>query len=170
MKYIKKGDKLDRYREHLITGKELPPKYQAYFEKLEYTNSLLCAGYSDGDVANILKNSKKYSDIIQGYGIIRDVKEIWGDVKKASKEGSRHVMYECFMRIARACEKNGDLDGASRNYEKASKLYDLFREDETPIDMSLLTRPTVIYFSTDPALLRTETEDADFEEVKGESE
>ena len=106
-RYEKKGDRLDKYREHLITGKTLLPKYQEYFEKLEYTNSLLCAGYSDGDVANILKNSKKYADIIQGYGIIKDVKEIWGDVKKSSKEGTRHVMYECFMRIARACEKNG---------------------------------------------------------------
>lgn len=169
-RYEKKGDTLDRYREHLLTGKALLPKYQQYFEILEYTNGLLCGGYSTGDVAKILKNNNKYPHITQGYKVIRDTKEVFGDVKEASKKGERYILYESLMRIAKMCEKMGDLEGASKNYISAAKLLGLFKEDESSIDMNALTRPSVIVFSTDPALLIEQTEDIDYENVEEDPE
>lgn len=157
-KYEKAGDNLDRYRQHLIEGTELSEKYKAYFEKLEYANSLLCQGYSESNVAAILKSGKKFNDVTQSYGIIRDAKAIWGDVKKASKDGQRHVAYENFIRLARKAEQAGNLELASANYEKAAKLYGLFDSDESNIDINKFMSPVSVFFSSNPKFLMKDSE------------
>lgn len=155
-KYEKLGDKLDRYRAHLIEGAELNDKQKAYFEKLNYTNSLLCQGFSDQQVANILVSGNKFAGLTGAYGVIRDAKEIWGNIKKSSKDGMRHVMYENFMRLAKKAENEGKIETASDNYEKASKLYALFQADELAIDINKFMSPVSVFFSSNPKFLMNE--------------
>ena len=163
MKLIGKGDKLDKYRGHLINGEELKPQEEAMLQKYRRANALMCCGYSRGQTLTLMSKETELSES-QLFAIIRDSIKLFGSVNEVDKAGMKYIMYENFMLAGNLARKEGDFKSMVRAYENASRLYDLFSPDTHLIDPREFLRPGVLIYSTDPTVLE-EQQKQDIEDI-----
>lgn len=152
MKLLGKGDKLDRYRGHLLNGDDLDEEQQIMLERYRRASALMCCGYSRMQSITLLKNETALSES-QLYNIVRDSIKLFGSVNDVDKAGMKYIMYENFMLAANLARKEGNHDAMIRAYENASRIYDLFTADTHLIDPRHYLRPIAIIYSTDPQVL-----------------
>ena len=153
----KQGDKLDKYRSHLIKGTKISDKAKESLERMTFVNSLLCEGYSRNKIANLIQNRYEISQR-QAYTLVTDTIQLFGDVTKSSKEGKRYLMGENFLRLAKKAEAEGKLDIAQACLDKFAKLFGLYETTDVNIDLTAWLRPTNIIFTDNPQALTQETE------------
>lgn len=169
MKLIGKGDKLDKYRGHLLNGDELKPQEELMLQRYRRANALMCCGYSRLQTITLLQKESELSEQ-QLYNIVRDSIRLFGSVNEVDKAGMKYIMYENFMLAGNLARKEGNHDAMIRAYENASRLYDLFSPDTHLIDPRQFLRPVAIIYSTDPAVLeeqqRADVEDIDYSDAE----
>lgn len=165
MKKLGKGDKLDKYRSHLVDGLDLKPDEQEMLAKYRKAHALLCLGFGRNQVLATLEKEFDLSQP-QLYAIVRESVMLYGSIEEVDKKGQRVISHENYKLLANLARKNGDIGAAIRAQENADKLLGLFEAEKTVIDPKAFLIPMPMSFSTDPAVLREqETEDIDFEEV-----
>lgn len=165
MKKIGKGDKLDKYRSHLVDGLDLKPDELEMLAKYRKAHSLLCLGFGRNQVLATLEKEFELSQP-QLYAIVRESVMLYGSIEEVDKKGQRVISHENYKLLANLARKNGDIGAAIRAQENADKLLGLFEAEKTAIDPKAFLIPVPMDFSTDPAVLREqETQDIDFEEV-----
>jgi len=165
MKKLGKGDKLDKYRSHLVDGLDLKPDELEMLAKYRKAHSLLCLGFGRNQVLATLEKEFELSQP-QLYAIVRESVQLYGSIEEVDKKGQRVISHENYKLLANLARKNGDIGAAIRAQENADKLLGLFEAEKTIIDPKAFLIPMPMSFSTDPAVLREqETEDIDFEEV-----
>jgi len=169
-KKLGRGDKLDRYRDHLLQDKTLNDDQLEMLAKYRRANALMCMGYSRMQSMTILTKENEVS-VPQAYAIVRDSIQLFGDVNKVDKDGMRYIMYENFMMAASLARKKEDYNAMIRALEDAARIYDLYSVDDMQIDPTMFMRPSEIIFSTDAQVLidqqKNEIEDIDYEEAEG---
>lgn len=165
MKQLKKPDKLDKYRAHLIDGADLKDEEREMLAKYRKAHGLLCLGFGRNQVIATLEKEYELS-LPQLYAIVRESISLYGSIEEVDKKGERTISHENYKLLANLARKNGDIGNAIRAQENADKLLGLFEADKTVLDPKAFLIPVPMDFSTDPAVLREqETEDIDFEDV-----
>ncbi|WP_210521897.1 hypothetical protein [Hymenobacter terricola] len=166
MKKLGKGDKLDKYRSHLVDGLDLKPDELEMLAKYRKAHGLLCLGFGRNQVLATLEKEYELSQP-QLYAIVRESIALYGSIEEVDKKGQRVVSHENYKLLANLARKNGDIGAAIRAQENADKLLGLFEAEKTVIDPKAFLIPVAISFSTDPAVLRAQeaTEDVEFEEM-----
>ena len=185
MKKIGKGDKLDKYRNYLMSGYQPDPENPDLVDKkcplkpleLEMlsryrrSNALMSMGYSKLQTITLLIRELNISEP-QAYAILRDSIQLYGDVNKVDKEGMRYIFYENYMLAASLARKKEDYNAMNRALDSASEILDLKNHQADLIDPNKFLRPSIIMFSTDPNVLKQmqqeenpETYDVDHEEA-----
>lgn len=165
MKKLGKGDKLDKYRAHLVDGLDLKPDELEMLAKYRKAHSLLCLGFGRNQVLATLEKEFELSQP-QLYAIVRESIMLYGSIEEVDKKGQRVISHENYKLLANLARKNGDIGAAIRAQENADKLLGLFEAEKSALDPKAFLIPMPMSFSTDPAVLREqETEDIDFEEV-----
>ena len=166
MKKLGKGDKLDKYRSHLVDGLDLKPDELEMLAKYRKAHSLLCLGFGRNQVLSTLEKEFELSQP-QLYAIVRESIALYGSIEEVDKKGQRVISHENYKLLANLARKNGDIGAAIRAQENADKLLGLFEAEKSALDPKAFLIPMPMSFSTDPAVLREqETEDIDFEEVR----
>jgi hypothetical protein len=164
-KQLKKPDKLDKFRAHLIDGADLRPDELTTLAKYRKAHSLLCLGFGRNQVLAMLEKEYELSQP-QLYAIVRESIKLYGSVEEVDKKGQRVISHENYKLMANLARKNGDIGNAIRAQENADKLLGLFESDKTVLDPKAFLIPVPMDFSTDPSVLREqETQDIDFEDV-----
>ena len=164
-KQLKKPDKLDKFRAHLIDGADLRPEELITLARYRKAHSLLCLGFSRNQVLATLEKEYDLSQP-QLYAIVRESITLYGSIEEVDKKGQRVIAVENYKLLANLARKNGDIGAAIRAQENADKLLGLFEADKTVLDPKAFLIPVPMDFSTDPTVLREqETEDTDYEDV-----
>jgi hypothetical protein len=171
MKQLRKPDKLDKYRAHLIDGAELKSEETEMLAKYRKAHSLLCLGFGRHQVLATLEKEYELSQP-QLYAIVRESITLYGSIEEVDKKGQRLISIENYKLLANLARRNGDMHASIRASELADKLLGLFEAEKTLLDPKAFLIPVPMDFSTDPAVLREqETEDTDYEDVtSGEDE
>jgi hypothetical protein len=166
MKKLGKGDKLDKYRSHLVDGLDLKPDELEMLAKYRKAHGLLCLGFGRNQVLATLEKEYELSQP-QLYAIVRESVQLYGSIEEVDKKGQRVISHENYKLLANLARKNGDIGAAIRAQENADKLLGLFEAEKTALDPKAFLIPVTMDFSTDPNVLREQeaTEDIDFEEV-----
>lgn len=171
MPLLKQGDKLDRFRAHLLEGRSLKADELEQLARYRKAYGLLAMGYSRLQVVTTMKADPldKLSES-QLYNIVRDAKQLYGNLEEIDKKAERAIAYENYKLLAQLARKDGDIKGALRAQELADKILGLFEPEKTAMDPKAFLVPVDMLFSTDPKVLREqereETEDVDHEEVE----
>ncbi|RDC63280.1 hypothetical protein [Adhaeribacter pallidiroseus] len=166
-----KGDKLDKYRDHLLSNAALTPEQTEMLAKYRRANALLCNGYSRLRTITILT---KECLVAHGYAysLVRDTIELFGDITKSEKDGMRYIAYENFIRAAKLAQKQKDYNAMIRAQENAARIYDLYTVSEQVMNPQDFVKPTEIIFTTDAQVLidhqKEETIDTDYQEADDE--
>jgi len=170
MKQLKKQDKIDKYRSHLMEGADLKPEELEMLAKYRKAHGLLCLGFSRNQVLATLEKEYELSQP-QLYAIVRESILLYGSIEEVDKKGLRVISIEQYKLLANLARKNGDIGNAIRATELSDKLQGLFEAEKTLLDPKAFLIPVPMDFSTDPAVLREqETQDIDFEDVSEEGE
>jgi hypothetical protein len=166
MKQLKKPDKLDKYRSHLMEGADLRPDELEQLAKYRKAHGLLCLGFGRNQVIATLEKELELS-YPQICVIVRESITLYGSIEEVDKKGQRTISHENYKLLGNLARKNGDIGAAIRAQENADKLLGLFEADKAVIDAKAFLIPVPMEFSTDPAVLHEQekTEDIDFEEV-----
>ena len=164
-KQLRKPDKLDKYRLHLVDGADLKEDELAMLAKYRKAHGLLCLGFSRNQVLATLEKEYELSQP-QLYAIVRESITLYGSIEEVDKKGQRVIAVENYKLLANLARKNGDIGNAIRATELSDKLQGLFEAEKTLLDPKAFLIPVPMDFSTDPAVLREqETEDTDYEDV-----
>jgi hypothetical protein len=170
MKKLGKGDKLDKYREHLVDGADLSDEQLEMLAKYRKAFSLASLGFSTNQVLSALAKEYALSEP-QLYAIIRESTQLYGSVTEVDKRGRREISIERYELIANLARREGKYAAALRALQNADKLRGLFDAEKAPMDPKAFLVPVPMLFTTDPAALREqqeETEDVDHEDVSGD--
>ena len=175
---VRRGDKFDKYRAHILEGRKLKPDDLAQLARYRKAVAMLSLGYSRLNVVTAMKSDP--NDPVsesQGYVIVKEAMKLYGSIDEVDKEGQRYIAYENYKMLAQLAKKEGNYAAAIRAQENADKLYDLFNAYVVKQDPSLFLVPVAIAFTTDVDVLHEsqksleqgeDVEDTDFEEVDGD--
>jgi len=167
MKQLKKPDKIDKYRSHLMEGADLKPDELEMLAKYRKAHGLLCLGFSRNQVLATLEKEFNLSQP-QLYAIVRESVLLYGSIEEVDKKGQRVISIENYKLLANLARKDGDINAAIRATELADKLQGLFEPEKVLLDPKAFLIPVPMDFSTDVRVLREqETQDIDFEDVSG---
>ena len=168
MKQLKKPDKLDKYRNHLVDGAELKPEETEMLARYRKAHGLLCLGFGRNQVLATLEKEYELSQP-QLYAIVRESVLLYGSIEEVDKKGQRVISHENYKLLANLARKNGDIGAAIRAQENADKLLGLFEAEKSVLDPKAFLIPVPMDFSSDPAVFLAQeagaTEDIDYEEV-----
>jgi hypothetical protein len=153
MKQLRKPDKLNKYRAHLIDGAELKSEETEMLAKYRKAHSLLCLGFGRHQVLATLEKEFDLSQP-QLYSILRESIKLYGSIEEIDKKGQRVISHENYKLLGNLARKNGDIGAAIRAQENADKLLGLFEAEKTLLDPKAFLIPVPMDFSTDPAVLR----------------
>jgi hypothetical protein len=166
---VKQGDKLDKYRAHLLEGRKLAPEEEKQLARYRKAVSLLSTGYSRLRViATMRRDPLDPLSESQLYVIVRDAVKLYGNLEEVDKKAERWIAYENYKLLADMARQAGDYGAAIRAQKAADDLLGLFAPDGGKLDPKAFLVPVPMLFSTDPQVLREqeqETEDADYEEA-----
>ncbi|WP_080239045.1 hypothetical protein [Spirosoma rigui] len=167
---VYKEDRLERYRDHLMTDRPLDAPAQAMFQKYLYAYAQLCDGLSERQVVKMLTAVQIYNlSQSQAYNIIRDCQEIFGNVKAAKKDAKRNIYVTRLEELALKLEEQGEFEAAGNILLKAAKMQGLLEKNAEFTDPKLfLPKPNLIFTADIAALeiLKNEVEDGDAEVVE----
>ena len=145
-KLINRETTIDKIRAVFITGKEdseLTEKEQQRKGRLETTWSLLCKGHSTEEVVTALCELYGYSKQT-GYSDVRESINLFGDVRKSSKEGQRHILHEFAMMCYKEAISQGDVTEMNRAVANMIKLLGLDRDDMQGFDPNEVQPPPIM--------------------------
>jgi hypothetical protein len=150
---------LDRLREHLFTGGKykISNRDQETLDKLTEVDKFLTTGYSDSNIVKKIETKMNLSQA-QAYKLVKDARQLFGDLRVQGKNGMRHVLYEMYMRGAQKALKAGDIQTYIHATDSIARLYGLFDSTVT-IDMKGLVMPAVVYANGDIETLKKELEE-----------
>jgi hypothetical protein len=165
-KKLKRADKLDKYRMHLLENVPLNDEETQMLAKYRRSISLMSVSYGRQHTVKILAEETGLSES-QCYMILRDALKLYGDVSEVDKNGLRFIMYENFMLAASMARADKDYAAMTKALERASELYGLFDKTIEGLDPSKFL-PMPIIFTTSPEVLKqNQTLDISHEEVGG---
>jgi len=167
MKQLKKPDKIDKYRSHLMEGADLKDEELEMLAKYRKAHALLCLGFSRNQVIATLEKEFELSQP-QLYAIVRESVTLYGSIEEVDKKGQRVIAIENYKLLANLARKDGDINAAIRATELGDKLQGLLEPEKTLLDPQAFLIPVPMDFSTDVRVLREqETQNIDFEDVSG---
>jgi hypothetical protein len=169
MKQLKKPDKIDKYRSHLMEGADLKEEELVMLAKYRKAHSLLCLGFSRNQVLATLEKEFDLSQP-QLYAIVRESILLYGSIEEVDKKGQRVIAVENYKLLANLARKAGDIGNAIRATELSDKLQGLFEAEKSVLDPKAFLIPVPMGFTSDPAVYLAQetdaTEDVDYEDVK----
>ena len=151
---VRRGDKFDKYRAHLLEGRKLRPDDLQMLARYRKAIAMLSLGYSRMNVVTAMKADQ--TDPVsesQAYLLVRDAMKLVGSIDDVDKEGLRLIAYENYKQLATLAKKDGNHAAAIRAQENADRLYDLFNADVVKQDPTLFLVPVPIAFSSDVQVL-----------------
>lgn len=134
----------------------LNEKLEAQKERYEFAYSIMFNGVANNrqQAVNVVM-SKFEITRSQAYRDIQDAINLFGDITKSRKEGTRHLLTEKLYLLAAKAEKSNDLGTAAKCYAEIAKIEGL--HDGTRVDMQViyakLTLPD-LEFGSDPSILK----------------
>lgn len=171
MELLKQGDKLDRYRGHILEGRSLKPDELKQLSRYRKAWGLLATGYSKLQVITTMQTDRldPLSES-QLYRIVADALKLYGGLEEIDKKAERVIAYENYKLMANLARSAGDYKTAIRAQELADKISGLFEPTKAAMDPKAFLVPVPMLFSTDKAVFeaqeKDETEDIDYEEAE----
>jgi hypothetical protein len=110
MELLKQGDRLDRYRGHLLEGRTLKDDELKQLARYRKAYGLLAAGYSRLQVVTtMMQDPQDKLSESQLYNIVRDATTLYGKLDEIDKQAERTIAYENYKLIANLARRDGDL-------------------------------------------------------------
>jgi hypothetical protein len=125
-------------------------------ERYEFSYSILFNGVAANRQQAVNIVMAKFSITrSQAYRDINDAINLFGDITKSKKEGTRHLLTEKLFLLASKAEASGDLQTAEKCYGQIAKIEGLF--DGTRVDMQIIYAKLHlpdIHFTNKPEVLK----------------
>lgn len=172
MKKIK-GDKLDKYRDHLLEDRPLKPDELEMLARYRKAHALSCLGFSRNQVISTLEKEFDLSTS-QFYNLVKDATRLFGSIEEVDKKGRRVISIERYELLGNLARKDGNILAAIRAQENVDRLLGLFEADDQGMDPRAFLVPVDMVFSTNPEVFKEQQkldasggiEDTDYEEVE----
>ncbi len=131
----------DRIRQHYAENLELPSDDIEVLDRLKAAHSLLL-NESEND-ANIVKTMMKRFSISErtAYYDLRTAKNVFGDVRSASREAMRYIVTQWATDIYRMAKQSKNLKAMEKALEKIIKANNLDKDDLDMPDASKIQPP-----------------------------
>ena len=143
----------DKIRAHYIEGYKLPARLATQVERMEQINAWLVDGNSSGDVIKMIENHFELK-ASQAHKILRDTRDLFGDVAKINKDHQRYVLVERYHDLLKQAKEKNDIFLQKEILDALAKVNGLYHQDAAEqIDYSKLQLPVNLVFTTNPAAL-----------------
>jgi len=130
----------DRIKQHYLTGYELSDLDEEQRKRWESAHSLILDKATDREAAKM--HSELYGiSIRQAYIDIGNAKNLFGDIRKTSKEGYRYLVSQWATELLKKAEAKGEYDACAKALEKIIKANNLDKEDQDLPDPSKIQPP-----------------------------
>lgn len=128
---------------------ELTPHQEEKRERYLKISSLMVKGYINPKIIEVLKKDYGISEA-QCYRDIRDSVALYGNIRKAEKEGMRYILFDMMNATREKALNKGDFRAAATAESNMMKLMGLDREDPEMPDFENL-QPSLNITVVDPA-------------------
>lgn len=137
---LKENTLMERIRQHLLAGYEISDADNDILMRWEFAHSLIMKKENDTAVVKLMRKEFGIGQA-QAYIDIRNAKDIFGDVRKSSKEGLRYMVTDWAISLLKKAEENDDYYAAAKALEKIIKANNLDKEDQDLPDPSKIQPP-----------------------------
>jgi hypothetical protein len=148
---------LDRIRAYVFKGGEkvkLNQEDMGKYEKLQVVNRLMTVAMTGSELAEAVCKELGVK-ITMAYYLIKDAKELFGDITQSSRKGEVYILKEMYLRgVAIAFEK-GDIPTYLYGLDCIAKLMGLNSAEIHKINIEQLKMPDII-IDSDLETLRAE--------------
>ncbi|PMD97681.1 hypothetical protein BWI97_08715 [Siphonobacter sp. BAB-5405] len=146
-------NKLDKYLAYYYENAALDRESMEMLEKYRKAWSLMSLGRPDNMVISTLM--KDYGILErQARYIVSESLYIYGRVKTADKQGKKIASAEYFRLLSNLARQQGDIDAATKAWEKADRLDGLHDEEKVGWDSDAFTRPVKIVYQQNINILK----------------
>jgi len=126
---------------------ELTPHQEVVRKRYLQVQSMLSKGSPTFEIVSVLEKDYKVSSA-QAYRDIRNATNLYGDLRKAEKEGIRWILYDMVMEDYQDARGEGDRKAANAAMKNLITIAGVDREDpELPDFGKLQPPPIVLLFS-----------------------
>jgi hypothetical protein len=147
-------DKILKFYQNPDKNIKLTEKQVQLKNYYELANSLLTE-HTPKQAADILR--RRYENKMSratSYRIVTDAMNLFGDIKKSSKEGLRNLLIERQLMLAQKAEKDGDFRTAEKCYSSVAKMGGLNDEEIDLTELYKSLQLPAILFTTNPEALK----------------
>jgi hypothetical protein len=131
---------MERLRAFYIEGREISDFDKKIKERWEAAHSLILSSENDRNAAKII--SKRFDITVEtAYQDIRNSTNLFGDVRRASKEGLRHIVTQWATDLHRKAVASNNFKAAEKAMERITKVNNLDKEDQDIPDPSKIQPP-----------------------------
>ena len=130
----------ERIKQHYLTGYEISEADDLIRQRWAAAHALVMNRESDAECARILAKRYKITTR-QAYTDIRDAKDLFGDVRRSSKDAIRYMVTQWAIQLFKKAESNEDYYAAAKALEKIIKVNNLDKEDQDLPDPSKIQPP-----------------------------
>ena len=126
---------------------ELTPHQESVRQRFLLVQSMLGKGSPTFEIVSVLQKDYDVSSA-QAYRDIRNATNLYGDLRKAEKEGIRWILYDMVMQDYQQAREEGDRKNANASMKNLITIAGVDREDpELPDFGKLQPPPIVLLFS-----------------------
>ena len=122
---------------------DLTQHQQAVRDRLLQVQSLMLKGKPTFEIISVLTKDYNVSES-QAYRDLRNATTLYGDLRKAEKEGIRRYLYDMFLEDYLAARADGDRKAMGTFQKNLISVSGVDREDPDTVDMSKIEVPPVI--------------------------
>lgn len=122
---------------------ELTTAQEAHRQQLVSAHTQLVARRSEEQVREFLRKEYGLSDSTS-FRRVREALELFGDMKKASKEGRRHIVYEMALYAFQVAEEDRNADAMNKAVSNMIALLGLTKEDADMPDFERIQPSMVV--------------------------
>lgn len=140
----KKQLAINAIRDHYENGTELSPKHQEMKKRWSAAFALLCNFHSITQAVPVLQREFNGISEATAYRDVSSAIKLYGDVLKSSKDGLRHILYECAMKVYQLAAKHDDYKAMNSAVANMIKLHGLDRDEPDTPDFAKLQPSLVV--------------------------
>ncbi|MDQ1088998.1 hypothetical protein [Siphonobacter sp. SORGH_AS_1065] len=144
--------KLDKYLSYYYENKELDDAGKEMLAKYRMAFSLMSLGRTDQMVINALMKDYDIQERQARY-IISEASFIYGRVQVADRQGKKIASANYYRLLANLAQQNGDIDAATKAWEKADRLEGLLDAETLGRDPDDFLKAAKIVFTNNVNVL-----------------
>jgi hypothetical protein len=132
---------MEKIRKYYLEGADLSPHQEKIRVRLEAAHALILDDHNTDKQAADIMSERFNIHFTQAYKDIANAKNLFGDLRKANKEGLRYMVTQWAVELFQMAKTAKDLKGMEKALERITKANNLDSEDQDIPDPSKIQPP-----------------------------